>query len=224
MISQFRTAGAPFLEGYNTTQIYFAAQHYGMPTRLLDWSTNPMAALFFACTGNAAEDGFVYSMDAGKIIPENAEVRKGEKLYQTVMTMRNKYVESAVGLSFWDEPPEERNAYILPVRPDNAPGRIGQQSSCFTLHMHEASKASNPTMNTIQVAASSKSVILQELHRLNIQPVHHLLRFGSPLQRNHSGLGMLRSSGPTPLSFPLCSRRSIRTRDLGSQCARGLLG
>ena len=168
MISQFRSAGAPFLEGLSTTQIYFQAQHYGLPTRLLDWSTNPLAALFFACSGNGGEDGFVYSMDAGKIIPDNAEVRKGEKLYQTVMTMRNKYVESAVGLSFWDDPPEERNPYILPVRPDGMTGRIGQQSSCFTLHMHEASSASNSTMNTIAVDAGSKGAILEELQRLNI--------------------------------------------------------
>jgi hypothetical protein len=168
MISQFRTAGAPFLEGYSTTQIYFAAQHYGMPTRLLDWSTNPLAALFFACNDDSAEDGFVYAMDAGKIIPDGAEVRKGVKLYQTVMTMRNQYVESAVGLSFWDEPSDELNPFVLPVRPDDAPGRMSQQSSCFTLHMHCAPRASNPTMITIKVDASSKGDIRRELHRVNI--------------------------------------------------------
>jgi hypothetical protein len=95
-------------------------------------------------------------------------VRKDVKLYQTVMTMRNKYVEDAIGLSFGDEPAEKRNPYILPVRPDDAPGRIGQQSSCFTLHMHEAPSATNPTMTTIQVDASSKEPILEELHRVNI--------------------------------------------------------
>ena len=85
------------------------------------------------------------------------------------MTMRDKYVESAIGLSFsWDEPSEEWNPFVLPVRPDDSPGRIGQQSSCFTLHMHHAPSASNPTMNTIAVDASSKENIRQELHRVNI--------------------------------------------------------
>jgi FRG domain len=71
MISEFRTAGAAFLTNYTRTEIYFAAQHYGMPTRLLDWSTNPLAALFFACEGKERQDGCVYAMDATKVIRDS---------------------------------------------------------------------------------------------------------------------------------------------------------
>jgi hypothetical protein len=77
------------------------------------------------------------------------------------MTVRNRYVEDAIDFSFWEEPDEKRNPFILPVRPDMAPGRIGQQSSCFTLHMHEAADATNPTMITIKVAAARKVGIQQ---------------------------------------------------------------
>jgi hypothetical protein len=82
--------------------------------------------------------------------------------------MRNRYVEDAVDFSFWEESDTKRNPFVLPVRPDAAPGRIGQQSSCFTLHMHCAAAAQNPTMITIKVAADKKPDILQELHRVNI--------------------------------------------------------
>jgi hypothetical protein len=40
------------------------AQHTGLPTRLLDWSHNPLIACFFACNENFENDGVVYIYDS----------------------------------------------------------------------------------------------------------------------------------------------------------------
>jgi hypothetical protein len=168
ILSQFRTAGAVFLRDYTEVEIYFAAQHHRIPTRLLDWSTNPLAGLFFACDGEPNKDGFVYAMDARKVIQLDAKQANRERLYQAVMTMRHPYVRYAVGLSFWNKPKDDHPPHVLPVRPDVVPGRIGQQSSAFTLHMHRADDITNPTLAGILVKAASKGAILDDLHKLNI--------------------------------------------------------
>ena len=168
MLSNFRTASAAFLIDYSVVEIYFTAQHFGMPTRLLDWSTNPLAALFFACANNPDEDGFVHMMDAATIVPEDAIQGQEQRLYRSVMSMRHPFFVKCVEQSFWADGPKDCGRYILPVRPDLKPGRIAQQSSCFTFHMFGADDFGNDTLKTLQIAKDDKPTIRKDLERLNV--------------------------------------------------------
>ncbi len=47
-------------------EILSKMQHYGVPTRLLDVTTNALVALYFACGGNQDKDGVVYVIRTDK--------------------------------------------------------------------------------------------------------------------------------------------------------------
>lgn len=66
MIEEFQRMGNSLIPGFNQSKwdLLITAQHYGLKTRLLDWSSNPLVALWFACSKSSQEDSFVYLLPA----------------------------------------------------------------------------------------------------------------------------------------------------------------
>jgi hypothetical protein len=72
LFNEFRRLGNPLVD---RTQIntewdwLFLAQHHGLPTRLLDWTTNPLVAIYFACQASpkGMRDGELIAVEISEV-------------------------------------------------------------------------------------------------------------------------------------------------------------
>jgi hypothetical protein len=170
----FRVRSAGIRKGTESdAELYFLQQHYGMPTRLLDWSTSPLAALFFALGGNVDSDGKLFAMDAPKLGPTQNALQPNGKEFQGIATSNHSTFQHALKvLNVWSG---DFPRYIFPVRPDHFDRRITLQQSCFTFHSlrpdegsAELNTGANRTLREFIIPKDKKPNLTRELASLNI--------------------------------------------------------
>ena len=118
--------------------LYAMAQHHGLATRLLDWSSNPMVAMYFACMGSPRADGVVIAWNpSGQRIPS---------------------IDHSVDIA------EHTDVAIFEPSPVNS--RFIAQHGLFTYHPDPTAPFFNPNgMAKIAVGAADKNNILLDLRK-----------------------------------------------------------
>lgn len=127
MLLRFRQEASRLAPGGTTSNWDWLvlAQHYGLPTRLLDWSTNPLVALFFACSdGDSQTDGRFYCLD-----PEKLNSRTRSDASQVMMLGHDQELEQYAPLG---DPGKNRHEPLAVIAPKSF-GRISQQAGVFTI-------------------------------------------------------------------------------------------
>jgi len=140
------------------------AQHYGLPTRLLDWTQNAAVALFFACCDKFDKDGLVVTLNPHElnqaVDPKLPRILDGERDSAIIQP----YFKLGGRVNV-------RGKRTIALNPAWNNDRIAMQQGAFTLHgsrQFELDKRQASSLLYVPILREHKESLLNELERVGI--------------------------------------------------------
>lgn len=174
----------------NFVNRYFLMQHYGIQTRLLDWSENALISLYFAVSSNSEKDGRIWILNpfelnnftfqkilgsekSCKKIPSLSENYRRKKLFNKEGKFRMKEISRRyLRMDFLNDESSEKSYFPLAIFPPYLENRLQFQSGCFTLFGNEINGLleieNSKVLNNLIIDRNNKQRILKELSILGI--------------------------------------------------------
>lgn len=140
-------------------------QHYGLPTQLLDWTENALAALYFACHQVDA-DGLVFVLNPLSLNQANSPIHKPKIL--------DAAEDAAVIARYLNR--RSRGLKPVALNPVWNSERIILQKGTFTLHPFlnfelGAAKGATPSLAAIPIPRESKEQLMLQLRKVGVDEI-----------------------------------------------------
>jgi len=146
-------------------------QHYGAPTRLLDWTLSPWVACYFATDGSDDDDASIWTFNQHELVKKNQRP-EGARDFD-----RFRELTTVTTTETWFEAASEAGPYIDSFRYQYANAQMSAQQSLFTIagrlgdnHDEALARTLDEPWQTlrIRIPRASKKLLRQRLFLMNV--------------------------------------------------------